>query len=78
MSKTLGGPCGSLDTMTAIGVEAGAMLGALGFLVGTIMFAVGDPVGAYYKDILLFWMFGSSAFTTGSLFLGYRHFKMPH
>ena len=39
LSRGGGGPCGSLDTATAIGVEAGAMVGAYCFLVGTAMFA---------------------------------------
>jgi hypothetical protein len=69
--------CGSPDTATAIGVEAGAMVGALCFLVGTLMFASGRPlVGGWYERILGLWLLGSASFTAGALFLGYRHFAM--
>jgi hypothetical protein len=74
------GTCGSKDTLTAIGVEAGAMIGAYCFLVGTLMFAHGPLEGPFYQLILTIWVWGSCAFTTGSLFLAYRvdnrHFVM--
>jgi len=75
-SSLRGGPCASKDTLTAIGVEAGAMIGAFCFLLGTIMFAHGPVEGAFYQLILTIWVWGSCAFTMGSFFLGYRHFLM--
>jgi hypothetical protein len=62
--------------MTALGMETGALVGALGFLVGTIMYAVRNPVGSYYNAILWIWIIGCAAFIAGALFLGYRHFRM--
>jgi len=77
LTRGPGGPCGSPDTATAVGVEAGAMVGAFAFLVGTLMFASGRPLeGGWYQRILAIWVVGSAAFTTGSLILGYRHFAM--
>lgn len=61
---------------TAIGVEADAGLGALMFLIGTIMYVACEPSGSYLTFILLLWILGSVFFTTGSLFLNYRHFIM--
>ena len=48
LSQDEGGPCGTLGTMTAIGVEAGAGVGAWCFLVGTIMYVPGPLVGQFY------------------------------
>ena len=76
LSQEEGGPCGTLNTMTAIGVEAGAGFGGWFFFVGTIMYAHGPLVGEFYNDVLWTWTYGSIAFTIGSLFLTYRHFVM--
>lgn len=57
-------------------MEIGALVGALGFLVGTTMYAVGNVVGSYYDEILWIWMVGCCAFIAGALFLGYRHFRL--
>merc|ERR1711862_316313 len=66
----------SFETKTAIGVEANAGIGAWCFFFGTFMFKHGPLVGAYYETILIIWVFGSTFFTMGSLFLIYRHFVM--
>ena len=76
LSLVDGGACGTLPTITAIGVEAGAGIGAWCFFVGTIMYVHGPLMGAFYDHILWVWICGSIAFTVGSLFLSYRHFIM--
>ena len=77
LSREDGGLFGSVDTATQVGVEGGAMIGGFCFLIGTSMFASGQPVeGTWFQAILAIWEAGSVAFTVGSLFLGYRHFVM--
>lgn len=67
----------SADTATATGVEFGACLGALGFLVGTGMFEWDDSgTGWWWQAVLILWMAGSVSFTVGAAFLAYRHFVM--
>lgn len=67
----------SADTATAVGVEAGAGVGAACFLVGTAMFACDTSgVGPWWGGVLALWMAGSVAFTAGACFLAWRHFVM--
>ena len=63
---------------TAIGVEADAGLGALMFLIGTVMYLVNLEAGSVlvFDIIIWIWILGSIFFTIGSLFLNYRHFLM--
>lgn len=61
---------------TAIGVEADAGLGALMFLIGTIMYVARTPEGGYLTAIIWIWVLGSVFFTVGAFFLNYRHFVM--
>jgi hypothetical protein len=63
---------GTKEQFTAAGVEAGAGLGALCFLIGTLMYYA----GCNFTVVLWIWIAGSSSFTIGSLFLGYRHAAM--
>jgi len=64
------------DTLTALGVEGGACLGAWGFFFGTVYFWQGAAAGAAFQVVLLCWMLGSSFFTFGGLCLTYRHAVM--
>ncbi|GGU37884.1 YrhK family protein [Nocardioides albus] len=61
---------------TGLGVEANAAVGGLMFFIGTVMYVARVPEGAYFTSIILLWLLGSLFFTTGSLFLNYRHFAM--
>jgi YrhK-like protein len=64
------------DVATAIGVEAGACLGALFFLIGTIIYGRPDATDGMINTAIWLWMVGSVAFTTGAAFLSWRHFVM--
>ena len=60
------------DTLTAVGVEGGAGLGALLFLAGTAL----DAAGAALAPVLWTWMAGSTAFTLGAACLLARHYAL--
>jgi hypothetical protein len=64
------------DAVTAAGVEAGAGLGALLFLVGTATFAAAAPSSTLFDASIDMWLVGSGGFTVGALFLLYRHYVM--
>lgn len=65
--------CASREMGTAVGVEVGAGLGALLFLIGTaLQVAAPDAVA----PVLAIWLAGSIAFTAGAASLGWRHFVM--
>lgn len=72
---TLSTALSSADTRSAVGVEAGAFIGAWGFLAGTVLddTALG---GASYAVVLALWMLGSAGFTAGALCLAHRHFVL--
>ena len=59
--------------MTAVGVELGAGLGAWCFFVGTIMYTIPYYYDNLYVTIVNIWELGSILFTTGAMFLTYRH-----
>lgn len=73
-----GGTFGSKDSFTATCVEGGAQLGAQGFLWGTILYYyIQDALeGPLWNDVLCMWLFGSTTFTVGGIFLTYRHAVM--
>jgi hypothetical protein len=62
-----------LEDGSAVGVEAGAALGALFFLIGTYLTWL---TSASYALVLFLWLAGSFFFTLGSLFLAFRHFVL--
>jgi len=67
------------DAFTAAGVELSAGVGALCFLVGTLMYDVllyHDAVGKGMTTVLWIWVAGSVWFFQGGCFLAYRHFVM--
>jgi hypothetical protein len=59
---------------TSIGVEAGALFGALFFLVGTLLlqYDADAPINA----VLVTWLAGSLSFTVGGICLTHRHFVL--
>lgn len=57
--------------LTATGVEGGAGLGALFFLVGTVLAL--PQVGGAATTVYALWVVGSVAFLVGGLFLAGRH-----
>ncbi len=59
---------------TSIGVEAGALFGALFFLVGTLLLQY--DAAASINTVLISWLVGSLAFTVGGTFLTHRHFVL--
>jgi hypothetical protein len=65
----------SNDTMTASIVEGGACIGALFFLIGSILVITSTSLNSIII-ILVLWMIGSISFTIGGLTLSYRHFIM--
>ena len=73
---TLATVLGSVDAMTAAGVESNAGAGAWLFFVGTVVLAVGPTSGAWYIVVLAVWMAGSIFFTLGAAFLAWRHFVL--
>lgn len=72
------GVLNDVDSFSACGVEGGACVGASFFFGGTLALWVQAPeVGSLeYTLILVSWVLGSLAFTTGGLFLAHRHFKL--
>src|SRR3990167_6927898 len=67
----------SKDNFTAVGVEADAGIGAWCFFFGTIFYLfISDFSSWEYTAVLLIWLAGSAFFSTGGLFLSFRHFVM--
>lgn len=69
----------SLDTFTAAGVELSAGVGALCFLVGTLMYdslMYKDALEGGVTTVLWIWVAGSIWFFQGGCFLAVRHFVM--
>lgn len=62
----------SRDSATSCGVEAGACVGALCYLVGTAMFRAGPLDGPNYAGVLGLWVAGGACFTVGGGFLAFR------
>jgi hypothetical protein len=59
------------SALSAIMVEAGACVGAIFFLVGTLLLPT-----APLPTVLALWLAGSGGFTIGGLALGFRHFLL--
>jgi hypothetical protein len=65
------------DAPLALGVEAGAGLGALFFLLGTAFYwLTGWVAGAQLEAVLWLWAVGSVAFTAGGACLWARHYRL--
>lgn len=64
------------DAPLALGVETGAGLGALFFLVGTALFMQGWTTGGQLTAVLWIWAAGSAFFTAGGVCLWWRHYKL--
>lgn len=73
--RILSMPNKTKNEYTACGVELGAGLGAWCFFVGTIMYD-SWMIDDYFNLIINIWEAGSCLFTSGALFLTYRHFVM--
>jgi hypothetical protein len=69
------------ETINAVCVEGGAMVGGFCFLVGTCIFWHGPIAGdvgceatcGNYDTVLALWVMGSTTFSFGGLSLAYRH-----
>jgi hypothetical protein len=72
LARLARGGCAAADARNAAGVEASAGLGALFFLVGTVLFAF----GASAPLVLAVWMAGSVAYTVGAACIIWRHAVM--
>lgn len=72
------GLCASADSITQVGVELDAGVGAWFFFFSTVYYLQqGQPAsGDTYFAVIALWIIGSCFFFFGSLFLGYRHFVM--
>ena len=64
------------DAPLAVGVEAGAGLGALFFLVGTALSMQGWVAGGQLTVVLVLWAVGSLSFSLGGACLWWRHYRL--
>lgn len=64
------------DAPLALGVEAGAGLGALCFFVGTGLLMQGWTAGGQLTAVLLVWALGSISFSLGGACLWWRHYRL--
>lgn len=70
---SLGALLHDVPAATAAAVEAGACLGAISFLIGTVALAIAPASPNVVDAALAVWMAGSVSFTCGAAALAYRH-----